>query len=47
LGLFSTGTNKTQGRFEPFVVVESLEEGRAWWPMPIIPALGKQRQMDF
>jgi hypothetical protein len=23
------------------------EKGRAWWRMPLIPALGRQRQADF
>jgi hypothetical protein len=23
------------------------EKSRAWWHMPLIPALGKQRQADF
>jgi hypothetical protein len=28
-------------------VVKTLGTSRAWWRMPLIPALGRQRQVDF
>jgi hypothetical protein len=26
---------------------EELEQAGQWWHMPLIPALGRQRQVDF
>jgi hypothetical protein len=30
-----------------FAVIKTHPFGRAWWRMPLIPALGRQRQADF
>jgi hypothetical protein len=31
----------------PIVVKKILEEARQWWLTPLIPELGRQRQVDF
>jgi hypothetical protein len=30
-----------------FTVPHKLQPSRAWWRTPLIPALGRQRQVDF
>jgi hypothetical protein len=30
-----------------FYAVRKAAVGQAWWRMPLIPALGRQRQADF
>jgi hypothetical protein len=30
-----------------FLFFNNLGFARQWWCMPVIPALGRQRQMDF
>jgi hypothetical protein len=27
--------------------LKEIQESRVWWRMPLIPALGRQRQADF
>jgi hypothetical protein len=27
--------------------IKNVEKGQAWWCMPLIPARGRQRQVDF
>ena len=34
-------------RVTPKGTIKTLEGGWAWWSMPLIPALGRQKQADF
>jgi hypothetical protein len=32
---------------EVFIETNKQKKSRAWWCMPLIPALGRQKQADF
>jgi hypothetical protein len=38
---YETQSQKTKNSFK------KISYSRAWWSMPLIPALGRQRQADF
>jgi hypothetical protein len=50
VGNFYTGKDRkpqTRDCKELKCPLEELKPSRAWWRMPLIPALGRQRQADF
>jgi hypothetical protein len=40
---YLTRSNQTRGR----MWVKIVGMAKQWWSMPLIPALGRQRQVDF
>jgi hypothetical protein len=46
-GIASQGGSVKQNQKKLPIIKKKKKQARQWWPTPLIPALGRQRQVDF